>query len=124
MGRVRNTLLRVVGILRKKENCGCHIPLNNARHRYDLFNQAFQYLILNFKLWHQSEIKPRVENQLADVVADWCLDQPQYMYRLVNVRFLLDEIRRHFAYDKHKHLPSYPPIFVFFLLLFLLSNAC
>ena len=69
-------------------------------------NQSVQYLILNFKIWHRDDYEMvdedyhnTVENQLVHILTVWCRDQPQYMYQLIHLRFLLNEVRQHYSYE-------------------------
>ena len=83
-----------------------NMNISNAKNKLNLFNQAVNYLIFNFEIWHKKDIPLAVENQLCDIITEWALDQPQYMYHLLNIEVLLDEIKQHYSYNNHKYLPD------------------
>ena len=82
-----------------------NIDLIQSKYQYNLFNQSIAYLILNFKIWHRDNINTdnndTVENQLVNILTSWCKDQPQYMYQLIHIGFLLNEIRQNYSYSKY-----------------------
>ena len=97
------------------------MDLSQTKYQYNLFNQSVQYLILNFKIWHRDDYDlcggddhSTVENQLVDILTIWCKDQPKYMYQLIHIRFLLEEIRQHYSYEKinEKHKNKKKKIFM------------